>query len=329
MTRRLVKFAGMVLLAAAAAGGWFFWQQSRADRLPDGIARANGRIEANQVEIASELSGRLIELTPKEGETVEAGAIVARLDATDIEHRLHQAEAETQLARQTLAAAEAATAASESELRLATQQFARTQALAERGYAANETMDQRQQQLDSAAAAVAASKARAAEARAAIDAAEARVAQMQTLLAESAITSPIRGRVQYRLVEPGAVVASGGRLLSLLDLSDVSMTIFLPAADAGRLVIGDEARIVLDVAPQYVFPANVAFVSPEAQFTPKSVETADERAKLMFRVTLQAPTDLLLRLENRVLSGVRGLAYVRTDPAAPWPERLAVKLPPS
>ena len=107
------------------------------------------------------------------------------------------------------------------------------------------------------------------------------------------------------------------------------MTIFLPAYDAGRLVIGGEARIVLDAAPGYVFPANVTFVSPEAQFTPKSVETADEREKLMFRVKLQAPKDMLLKLENRVLSGVRGVAYVRTDPAAQWPDTLAVKLPPS
>lgn len=329
MKQRLVIVAATFVIIVAAGGGWLFWQKSQADRLPDGITFANGRIEANQVEIATKLAGRVLEITAKEGDTVEAGAVVARLDAADIEHQLHQAEAQARLVRQSLAAAQAASVNSKSALTLAAQEFDRTQALARKGFVAREILDQRQQQLDSATAVLAASEAQAAEAGAAIEAADATVAQMQVLLANAAISAPIRGRVQYRLVEPGAVLPAGGRLLSLLDLSDVSMTIFLPAADAGRLVIGDEARIVLDPAQGYVFPANVAFVSPEAQFTPKSVETTDEREKLMFRVKLQAPKDMLLKLESRVLSGVRGVAYVRTDPAAQWPDTLAVKLPPN
>ncbi len=83
------------------------------------------------------------------------------------------------------------------------------------------------------------------------------------------LKAPRRGRVEYKLVQSGEVVAAGAPIVTLLDLSDVSMTVFLPARDAGRLALGDEARIVLDPAPDYVVPATVSFVAAEAQFTPK------------------------------------------------------------
>lgn len=326
--RRWRAGAALVALAVLAAGiGWTVWQDRSSARLPSGIVASNGRLEANPVDVATKLPGRMIEIIPQEGDMVEAGAVVARIEATDIEHQLHQAEAQATLARQSLAAASAALAARQSELTFARKEFDRTRALAERGVAANDLLDQRQQQLDGATAALAAGAAGEAEARAAIDAAEAAVEHMRTQLADAEITAPIRGRVQYRLVEPGAVLPSGGKILSLVDMTDVSMTVFLPAADAGRLSIGDEARIVLDVEPDTVLPASVVFVSAEAQFTPKTVETASEREKLMFRVTLQLPRDVLARLEERVLSGLRGVAYLRVDSAAEWPAALSVTLP--
>ena len=283
MKRIAFSIALIAILAGAAAAGWIVWQERLASRLPNGIVAANGRVEANQVEIATKLPGRILEISPREGDVVEAGAIVARLDAAELEHQLHQSQADAQRAREALASAQAAVENRKSELTLAEREFERTSVLARKGYAPNERLDQRQQQLSSAAAALKASEAQAAEAGAAINSAEASVQHMQALLAETEIKSPIRGRVQYRLSEPGSVLPAGGRILTLLDLSDVSMTIFLPAYDAGRLVIGDEVRVVLDAAREYVFPATVAFVSSEAQFTPKTVETTAEREKLMFR----------------------------------------------
>ena len=105
------------------------------------------------------------------------------------------------------------------------------------------------------------------------------------------------------------------------------MTIFLPAADAGALAIGDDARLILDPAPQYVIPAKVTFVAGDAQFTPKAVETKDEREKLMFRVKLTIDPKLLSIWESRVKTGVRGVGYVRVKRDATWPAVLAVKLP--
>lgn len=326
--RRWLAIAAIAAVAVLAAGfGWTAWQDRAAARLPAGIVAANGRLEANPVEVATKLPGRLASIGPQEGDRIEPGEVVARIDATDIEHQLHQAEAQAALARQALAAATAAKAARQSELTLARQEFARTQALAAKGVVATELFDQRRQRLDGASAALSATTAGEAEARAAIDAADAAVEHMRAQLADAVITAPAGGRVQYRLVEPGAVLPAGGRILSLVDLTDVSMTVFLPAGDAGRLAIGDEARIVLDAEPGMVLPASVVFVAAEAQFTPKTVETASEREKLMFRVTLQLPAKVLARLEDRALSGLRGVAYLRVDPAAEWPATLSAAAP--
>ena len=96
---------------------------------------------------------------------------------------------------------------------------------------------------------------------------------------------------------------------------------------AGKLRLGDEARTILDPVPEYVLPKTISFVATEAQFTPKSVETAEEREKLMFRVKLQADPEVLKKFHRDVKTGVRGLGFVRTNPKIPWPKELEVKLP--
>ncbi|HEY8505733.1 MAG TPA: glycoside hydrolase family 43, partial [Gemmataceae bacterium] len=109
--------------------------------------------------------------------------------------------------------------------------------------------------------------------------------------------------------------------------TDVYMTFFLPTAEAGRLEIGAEARVVIDAAPQYVIPARVSYVADVAQFTPKTVETAEEREKLMFRVRAQIEPALLERYIRSVKTGLPGMAYVRLDQGAEWPPHLQVRLP--
>jgi len=141
------------------------------------------------------------------------------------------------------------------------------------------------------------------------------------------LVSPRLGRVQYQLARAGEVVAAGAPIVTILDLTDVYMTIFLPAADAGKLSVGDEARIVLDPVPDYVVPAKVSFVAADAQFTPKTVETKDERAKLMFRIKLKVDPQVLQQFYTRVKTGVRGLGFVRTKADLEWPADLQVKLP--
>ena len=115
------------------------------------------------------------------------------------------------------------------------------------------------------------------------------------------------------------MLSAGGRILNLVDLGDVYMTFFLPTAQAGRVAIGANVRLVLDAAPQYVVPAKASFVADVAQFTPKTVETEEERQKLMFRVKAQISPDLLQKHIQNVKTGLPGMAYVQLDSQAEWP----------
>jgi len=324
-----VKIALGVAIAGVILGGagWAYWRFSTDDALPVGLVVANGRVEATQIEIAAKSAGRILEILPHEGDRIEIGDIVARLDTAEIMAQLRESEAGAMKARAAIATAKAAVVSRNSERLLADQGLRRTAELASKGYATLEKLDQQKQQVAGGHAAVAAAQAQVAEAEAAANAADAQSDQIRTLLNDATIRSPARGRVQYRLIEPGAVLAAGGRIVTLLDLLDVSMTVFLPAADAGRLAVGDAARVVLDASPLSVFPATISFVAAEAQFTPKTVETRDEREKLMFRVKLQASREMLMSIEDRVKSGLRGVAYLRVDRAVEWPAHLAVKLP--
>lgn len=317
----------VLILAAGATGGGYYWWQQRQNDLPDGFARANGRIEAERVDIALKFGGRIAEVLVDEGQMVATGDVIARIDSTELEAQIRAALAATRQAQQELAQAKALVAQREGELVVAKAALDRTETLAARGYATGETLDQRRSQEITAVAALNTARAQIAYAEAAIEASKARVAAQRANLADYTLVAPRSGRVQYRLAEPGEILAAGGKVVSLLDLTDVYMDIYLPTDDAGRLRFGAEARLVLDAAPQYVIPATVDFVASEAQFTPKYVETESEREKLMFRVKLQIPADILSRYQDVVKTGVPGVATVRVSPAAEWPETLAVNLP--
>jgi HlyD family secretion protein len=327
LNRKVILSLALVGLAVAV-GAWVIWRNGTHNAIPAGIFSTNGRIEANQVDIATKIAGRVTEVVPREGDMIDAGAVAARLDQTGIAAALRQSAAEANGARDALKSAQAAVVNRRSELTFASQQLRRTALLAKDGWATREALDQRQQQEAGAQAGLTAALAAVEQASSTIAAADAHVDQLKTELGDATILSPARGRVEYRLVEPGAVLPAGGRILTLLDLADVYMTIFLPADVAGKLAIGGEARVVLDAAPQYVFPAKISFVAAEAQFTPKTVETSSEREKLMFRVRLQAPVEMLKTVGDRVKTGLRGTGYVRVDGAVVWPPGLVVKLPP-
>ncbi|MFZ1427284.1 MAG: HlyD family efflux transporter periplasmic adaptor subunit [Geminicoccaceae bacterium] len=325
LPRRLLLVSAALLLAAGAA--YVAWRHYAASDLPAGFAVGNGRIEAERVDIATKFSGRLREVLADEGDWVERGAVLARLDSADVEAQLREAKAAVEQARQRLSQAAAAVAQRESQLRLAEIELQRAQLLLRKNNVAKQVVDERTAQRDLQAAGLDNDRAAVGDATAAIEAAIARAERLQVDLEEYTLTAPRSGRIQYRLAQPGEMLAAGGRVLTLLDLTDVYMEIFLPTVEIGRLPIGAAARIVLDAAPQYVFPASVSFVAADAQFTPRQVETARERENLMFRVKVQVPEELLERYARLVKTGLPGVAYVQLDAQVAWPERLTVHLP--
>jgi HlyD family secretion protein len=299
----------------------------RGQTLPDGVVKSNGRLEATQVDVSSKYAGRLSEVMVEEGSSVTQGQVIAKISSPEYEAQLRAAKADVQKANDALAAAEAEITSRQSALDFAKSDFERGQELMKTGFITKQVFEQRKRNYDSAVAAVKSFTSQRDQALSQIANAEAEVDRIQSIIDDLTLVSPRLGRVQYQLARAGEVVAAGAPIVTILDLTDVYMTVFLPAADAGRLAVGDEARIILDPVPDYVVPATVSFVAADAQFTPKTVETSDERAKLMFRIKLKVDPQVLQQFYTRVKTGVRGMGFVRTKADVEWPADLQVKLP--
>jgi HlyD family secretion protein len=355
MNSKTSGWALTALAGVAAVGGFLWWQSQATGAVFPGIASGNGRIEAVEIDVAAKAAGRLSEVLVSEGDLVSADQPLAKIDSRQLEAGLHQAQAEKKRAELAVDTAKIVVKQAEAEKRAADaaleqaratadaawKQYERTEALAKSSTASAASLDADRAAALGARAAIAAAEAQQAAAEAAINSAQSAVLNAQAAvevaqaaievievqLADNTLTAPRDGRVQYLVARAGEIVASGGRVVNLADLGDVSMAFFLPTAQAGRVAIGDDARIVLDAAPDWVIPAKISYVADVAQFTPKTVETEIEREKLMFRIKARIDPDLLRAHIDRVKTGLPGVAYVRTDPGIDWPEALEVRLP--
>jgi len=297
------------------------------ESMPQGIVKTNGRIEATQVDVSAKYPGRLADITVEEGSEVKAGQVVGRVSSPEYEAQLRAAQSNVDRAKQALVEAEALIVQRNATLAAAKSDYERGVELVAKQIITQQTFDQRKRNYEASQASVQAAIAQRDQADAAIKSAQAEVERLEAILHDLVLVSPRTGRVQYQLARNGEVIPAGGKVFTILDLQDVYMTIFLPAASAGKLEIGGEARIILDPVPQFVVPAKVSFVAADAQFTPKTVETSEEREKLMFRVKLQLDAEVLKRFSRRVKTAVRGLGIVRTNATTTWPDDLQVKLP--
>lgn len=348
----LVRAAiGIAVIAAAA----LLWNLFHKDGYGPGIASGNGRLEATETLVAAKAGGRIAEILVNEGDKVTKGQIVARMDTSSLEAELERARAQKIQAETTVASADAEVAQQvsnraaalaavrqrEAELQAARRRHQRSTLLAAEGGTARQEADDdasrvatSQAQLEAARAqvaaadaAIAATRSKSGGAKANVSASQAAIQRVEADIADAVLRAPRDARVQYRVAETGEVVAAGGTVLSLADLGDVQMTFFLPAADAGRLAVGSEARLVLDAWPDSVLVARVSHVADVAQFTPKEVETQNEREKMMFRVRARLSPDVAAQLKGGIKSGLTGVAHVRVDAAAEWPDDLAVRQP--
>lgn len=320
--KTLLRMTLAIALIAGPAWGVWKWRQGQVSALPAGIAHGNGRLEADQVDVATKYAGRVAEILAREGDMVSAGQVLARMDTTELQAQLAKATASVAEAEGAIPEIEATIAQRQSAFKLAETEFARISQLAKSGSAADIEFAQKQSERDSAQATLQQARARLATAKSSVAVAKASVRLIQTQLDDCVLKSPVQGRVLYRLAQPGEVLGAGGRALTLVNLGEVYMEIFLPGHAAARLTMGSEARITFDGAPDFAVPAVISFVSPEAQFTPKQVETPDERERLMFRVRIRIPSELVQQHIAKVKTGVRGVGYVRTDNAVPWPDFL-------
>lgn len=315
----------LILGLALLVGGATYYYLAGRNTLPDHIAISNGRIEAQTVDVATRSGGRVLSVPVEEGSMVAADDVVATLDLNHMAAALEGAEARVRAALKQEQEAAAGVAQAQSSLDLAGKEYARSMRLVKEGAVSRSRNDQALNQKQLAESALLAAEQRLEAAKEAVEAARAEVQRQTDLLADRELKAPRTGRVLYKLAEPGEVVPAGGKVVTLLDLTNVYMTVFYPTSVAGKLRLGDEARIVVDAMPDIAIPAYVSYVSPEAQFTPRQVETRSEREKMTFRVKVRIPAPLLEKHLEAVKTGLPGVAYVRTEKDAPWPDFLTVR----
>lgn len=349
-TRSWKRWLLAAFIAAIAAGGYYAWQ-GLATKPLEGIAYGNGRIEAVEIDISTRVADRIQEIVVDEGDLVTAGQVIALMDTEPLQAqrrealaRLRQAQAALDTAESELVqrradsgAASAAVAQRTAELDAATKRFARSERLAQSGGTAQQVLDDDRAQANvstaavtvahaqsqAAKAAISAAMSQVADAKAAIDAAQATVERFDADINDSSLKAPRDGRVQYRVAQPGEVLEAGGRVLNMLDTSNVFMTFFLPTSQTWSVSYGAEVRIALDGAPGGFIPATISFVSDVSQFTPRTVETSQERDKLMFRVKARIPAEITRKHIGEIKSGLPGVAYVKLDDGVDWPPQVS------
>lgn len=348
------SWQGLVAVVVVVGVGAWAWQTFKPAPGPAGLGSGNGRMDATQIDVAAQTAGRLIEVLVHEGDSVQEGQVLARMKVDTLEAqreqavaRIEQADSDIESARVMVglrerdrAGAAARTLVQVADLKMARQHMVRSDNLAQDGAASTQQRDDDRERVASLEASVAASLAQEAVAQQAVLAAKSSVltslaarkaavaalAQVDASLDDSILIAMTSARVQSRLAEPGEVLGSGGKVLNMIDLTDVFMTFFVPEEVAGRIALGAEARIALDAFPGEAVPAQISFVASTAQFTPKTVETASERQKLMFRVKAKVDSKWLQQNIKRVKTGVPGVAWVKLDAQANWPAELQVKV---
>jgi HlyD family secretion protein len=322
----------LVLAVLAALLGFAVWKVFLAPSglPPEGFARGNGRIEADLVDISTRLSGRVAAITVQEGDLVAQGDILAVMDTTELEAQSMRAQAAVASAEAAVAVAQANVTKAAANLALADSELTRAETLNQREVISRENLDISRTQAQVAKAGLVAAQAETRAKERAVDAENANLREIGARIADSTLYAPLPGRVLYRLAQPGEVLGSGGKVLTLVSLGNVYMEFFLSAGAATRVRLGDEARIVVDARPDTAIPAIVSFVAPQAQFTPKQVETIEERESLMFRVRVRVPQQLIEARLAQVKTGVRGVAWVRLvgpdGTLTDWPEGLTPRV---
>ena len=272
---------------------------------PDG----SGTIECTQVDIAPQVAGKIVALTPQEGDRVRPGDLIARLDSADYELKRNEAKAAVAVARAQLELLLAGSR--EEDIARAREQVMEANALAESssadlrrissvyqsGTATQKQMDDTKAQADRTKAILAAAEqnltklekgSREEEIRLAetqVAQAESRLALTEKSVVDCVITSSVDGVVTTRIHEEGEFVPIGVPLITVSRLDEVWLAVYVPEIALGGVKIGQMARIKIDGYPDF-FEGKVTYISPIAEFTPRNVQTPDERAKLVYRVKI-------------------------------------------
>lgn len=307
-----------ILLLFAAGSAFLYWRLQPKPQ-PEQIVYGSGRIEADEVRIAPEVPGRLLENRRREGETVVAGELIARIDPVDFELQAGQASAELAASRKSASQIDAQAHLARHHVETSRTDLARYETLRGKGWVTVPQLDLRRNAYMAAASQVSVLQQQRAQADARSEVAARSLALARERLARTRIHAPLSGRVLERLAEPGEVVTAGQPVAIVANLDQVRLKLFVSEADLGRLRLGAPARIRVDAFPNRTFEARIAQVDAQAQFTPRDVHMKDERVRTVYGVTLEAAN-----AQGLLKPGMPADAWILWDPARNWPAELTV-----
>ena len=302
MKRSAAVVLGTALLAIACGPGD-----------DDGRILASGHVEATEVLISAKVGGTLEHLGIDEGSTVETGQEIARIDTVDTLLALESAKAERALAqaelrlrlagtrKEDILEAKAQLVRAEADLAGAQRDLERMEGLLSVGSGTTKSRDDARTRHDVAAASVEAARERVRRmeagfrdeekdaARARNQAAEAGIARLEQQIEDAVVRSPVDGVVTQKLAERGELMAPGAGLVEVTDLASAWLNAYIPEPDLGRIRLGQDAEVVTDDGQTRT--GRVSFIASRAEFTPKNVQTRDERVKLVFRIKIALDND--------------------------------------
>lgn len=314
--KRVWIIAVLLLAIAGASAFAYFWMQPKPQ--PAELVYGSGRIEADEVRVAPQVAGRLLENVAREGRTVESGQIIARVDGVDYELQASQAEAQRKATTYSTRQFDAQIRLAEHHAGIARADLARYETLRREGWTTLPQLDIRRNAYETAMDQASAYRQQRAQTIAQTEVANRSLALAREQLGRTIVRAPLSAAVLDRLAEPGEIVSAGQPVAVLADLRKVRLKIFVAERDLGKIRLGSPARIKVDSYPDRLFPARVAQVDAQAQFTPRDVHLQDERARTVYGVTLEAdnPAGVLK-------PGMPADAWILWQ-GARWPDRLSV-----
>jgi HlyD family secretion protein len=281
----------------------------------DNVILASGTVEAAEADLGFQIPGRIESILVREGDPVDSTAVLASLDRTELNARHEVALASLEAARAALtevqtgfrseeiAQGRAALRAAEDRLANATRDLERTQRLFDGGAVSRQALDHQETAVQMAEAEHESAverlqiletgprAERIAVQRAQVAGAEAQVRQIEATLENAMVRAPFSGTVSTKHREPGEIVQPGFPVLSIINSDDRWVRIYVREDQVGRISIGQEASLTADSYPDRTYRGRVIFIASEAEFTPRNVQTAEERVKLVYRVKVQITDD--------------------------------------
>jgi HlyD family secretion protein len=312
-------FLSLGLLLALAAGSYALFVYLQPEQLPDGIIYGNGRVEAIEVRIASEVAGRVVESAVVEGRAFRKGDLLVRIDDTDLKIQLGEAQANRLALVQSREKTMAVVHVGQHHTMTAESNARRYRTLAGTSDVSKQQVESIENTLSEAQGLLAGGQASVAQIDAQIAGADNAIALIQDQMVKCRVTAPSDGTILVKSVEPGEVVAAGQPLAVMADLAHLELKIYVPEYDLGRLKLGGGARVATDAFPNHFAPASIKRIDQEAQFTPRDIHMPDERARTVFGVTLG-----VLNPHGELKPGMPVDAWVKWRDDVAWPARVVV-----